>query len=482
MMGSMEPPQLHETHISWIALIGDRAYKALKPVRTGFLDHRSRAAREAACHRELDHNRRFAPDVYLGVLDVLEADGTPRDHLLEMRRLPAGRRLSALLGSPEAEDRVREVAREVARLHRASPRSAAIDATGDRAHLADLWAEGWAQLRPLSRGLLEAEAVDEAAALAARYLDGRGPLLRARVADGWIRDGHGDLLADDVYCTADGPRVLDCLAFDDRLRRGDVLADIAFLAMDLESRGHPGPAAALIDEWSRALGESHPASLAHHYVAYRAHVRAKVAALRHAQGDPDAAARARALHALCLERLRRGRVRLVLVGGTPGTGKSTVAAAVGRANGWMVLRTDVLRRDVVGPPGAHGDPYGHGRYTAAARDRVYTRLLEAAAHELGMGGSVVLDASWSGGSHRRLARELAADLRADAVELCCLAPQELARRRIAARQPGDPSDADAAIAERMRADFDRWDGAVEVSTDRDLDRTVAAALAAAGPA
>ena len=81
-----------------------------------------------------------------------------------------------------------------------------------------------------------AAAVEE---LARRYLDGRGRLFAARIAQGKTCDGHGDLLADDIFCLDDGPRILDCIEFDDQLRYGDVLADVAFLAMDLERVGDP---------------------------------------------------------------------------------------------------------------------------------------------------------------------------------------------------------------------------------------------------
>ena len=115
------PSVVAETHVSWVVLLGDRAYKLLKPVDLGFLDHRSRESRAQACRREVEVNRRFAPDVYLGVLDVLGEDGRPRDHLVEMRRMPAKRRLSELLSSEEAGDRVAEVARAVAAIHGARP-------------------------------------------------------------------------------------------------------------------------------------------------------------------------------------------------------------------------------------------------------------------------------------------------------------------------------------------------------------------------
>src|SRR3954447_530426 len=99
--GPSVPAALVETHISVVTFVGDRAYKLKKPVKTGFLDFSTRAMRERACRREVELNRRIAPDVYLGVADVF-LDGAAVDHLVVMRRMPDARRLSLLLEEPEA--------------------------------------------------------------------------------------------------------------------------------------------------------------------------------------------------------------------------------------------------------------------------------------------------------------------------------------------------------------------------------------------
>ncbi len=356
MSGPQAPAEIVETHISVIAMVGDRAYKLLKPVRMAFLDHRRREDRLRACRRETEVNRRFAPDVYLGVLDVTGEDGAPCDHLIAMRRMPGERRLSALLRDPRAPELVDRVARAVAGFHREAPTSDRIAEAGSLATVLGLWEEGLDQMEELDPPVVERASLERVRGLARAYLRGRGRLLARRMADGRVRDGHGDLLADDVFLLDDGPRVLDCLAFDDRLRFGDVLGDIAFLAMDLEAHGRPDLARLLLERWGAELGEDHPASLAHCYVAYRAHVRSKVAALRSGQGDPDAGAQARSLHALALDHLERAQVRLVLVGGAPGTGKTTVARAIGAAAGWSVISSDETRKDLAGMPRAPAPP------------------------------------------------------------------------------------------------------------------------------
>ena len=157
--------------------------------------------------------------------------------------------------------------------------------------------------------------------LAGRFLTGRAPLFDARIRGGHVLDGHGDLLAEDIFCLPHGSRNLDCLEFDDRLRWVDGLHDAAFLAMDLERLGAGDLAEQFTGWYAGFSGDPAPASLRHHYIAYRAFVRAKVKLPGPRQGDPLAGGAARQLAAMALQHLQAGAVTLVLIGGLPGTGK-----------------------------------------------------------------------------------------------------------------------------------------------------------------
>jgi uncharacterized protein len=466
-----------ETHVSVLVLVGDRAYKLKKPVALGFLDFSTREARETACRREVELNRRLAPDVYLGVADVLGPGGRPCDHLVVMRRMPAERRLAAQVrAGVDVHDGVRQVARLVAAFHERAATSAEIADAGSVASVERNWEDNFRQMAPFAGAVLDPELAGRVELLARRYLEGRGALFARRVASGMVRDGHGDLLAEDVFLLDDGPRVLDCIEFDDRLRWGDVLADVAFLAMDLERLGAPDLAVRFLDWYREFSGHPHPTSLAEHYVAYRAHVRAKVACLRHAQGDQGAAVEAADLLSLCLRHLERGRVRMALVGGLPGTGKSTLAAGLADAAGWSLLRSDEVRRDL----GRNAGPaaYRTGAYSDASVEVTYRELLARARTALGLGESVVLDASWRHDAWRTMARRVAEETCADVVELRCEAPAEVAAARIAARS-GGLSDARPETLAAMTADFDGWPEATAVDTTGNPVTAVAAALAAA---
>ncbi len=227
-------------------------------------------------------------------------------------------------------------------------------------------------------------------------------------------------------------------------------------------------------------GEHHPPSLAHHYVAYRAHVRAKVACLGHQQGQPGAAQLARAYHDLCRRHLRLSSLRLVLVGGGPGTGKTTLAARLSEELRWPVLGSDELRKDLTGH--AHSERLStgldQGIYRPEITEQTYGALLAQAEVLLDGGESVVLDASWSRREHREAAAAVAERTGASLVEVECTVSPDIARQRIRSRLAGatDASDATPELVEPALGRRDPWPGAFVVDTGTDPPASLAAAM------
>lgn len=475
-----------ETHISTLFFTATRAYKLPKPIRTPFLDQSTPALRGEACRRELELNRRLAPDVYLGIGELREGDAIA-DYVLVMRRLPADRRLSVLLATPERDDALRAVARAVAAFHLRQPADDRAAVLASPAGIARLWEANFAELDAIGAdAFLDRARVAAARALAEQYVAGRGPLFERRVAQGWARDGHGDLLADDIFCLPDGPRILDCLAFDDDLRLGDVLSDIAFLAMDVERLAGAGASRLLLAAYQDHASEQHPASLADHYIAYRAFVRAKVACLRAQQLGERTAPLASAHVDQALRHLEAAIPRLVLVGGAPGTGKSTVAGALGARSGFTVIRSDVVRKELagLGPAERVAAPVGEGLYRPELTEHVYGELLARARTHLALGETVVLDASWTSGPAREAARSAARDAAAQIVELRCAVDPAEARRRVAERLAGghDASDATPAVADHLAAAAAPWPEATVLDTAQPVATVVDAARVAVAEA
>jgi uncharacterized protein len=290
--------QLHETHISWVILAGPYAYKLRKPVDLGFVSFTNLAARAEDCANEVRLNRRFSPDVYLGVVQVTERDGEYRvcgpmvatvlepglchpEPAVWMRRLPAEGMLPAMLArdavTPALMD---EIARQLAVFHATAATGPGVDEYGSLRTVRANWAENLSQTRPFIGRTIPRETYDGIERSITGFLVDRRALFERRVADGRIREGHGDLHAASI-CVEDGRVILfDCLEFTPRFRCSDVAAEVAFLAMDLDHYGRPKLAAAFVDQYVRASGDTDLLSLLDFYRCYRAYVRGKVISLR----------------------------------------------------------------------------------------------------------------------------------------------------------------------------------------------------------
>ncbi len=261
------------------------------------------------------------------------------------------------------------------------------------------------------------------------------------------------------------------------------LCDIAFLAMDLERIAGSPQTQALMTYYAEYSNEHHPESLSHHYIAYRAHVRAKVACLRLAQEnggvDSESARLAAEYHLLCLKHLRQAQLRVILVGGGPGAGKTTLATELSERQGWAYLNSDELRKDLSGY--SHQERaeagFGEGIYSDEVTKLTYDTLIDRAEMLLKQGESVVLDATWSHQSNRLNARRIADEQGAILVAFECQIDPGQAKHRIAARskeaEREDSSDATPDIVDRSLAERDPWPEACPIDSSQESTEALA---------
>lgn len=469
--------EVRETHTGVVVLMGDKAYKAKKPVVTDFLDFRTAEARERACMNEIALNSRLAPDSYLGIAHFTDPEGGPAEPVIVMRRYADEHRLATMVKSGQpVEDELRSIAEALARFHAGAARGADIDRCATAEAAMGRWQQNLGELRGYAGSVVAREAVDEIDRLATRFISGRGALFAQRITARRIVDGHADLLADDIFCLPEGPVMLDCLEFDDQLRYVDGIDDAAFLAMDLEFLGRKHLGDILLDSYTRCAGDDVPKALIDLDIAYRAVVRAKVDCVRYTQGRRESAEDARRHLDIALDHLRGGAVHLIVVGGGPGTGKTTLAHALAEQLSAQVISTDDVRRQLHQQGVIHGNAglLNAGLYTPDNVAAVYDAVLARAHRVLSGGQSVILDGTWRDVHQRGRAYALAAQTASVITEFNCVAPPDEADARIHNRK-ATTSDATPEIAAALRTRADASAQAHHLNTARPLAETVAEA-------
>lgn len=500
-----DPPahdvRLHETHSSWVLLAGPYAYKLKKPVDLGFLDFTSIERRRADCDEELRLNRRFSPQMYLGVVEVTEQDGRYRiggksgsgEPAVWMRRLPEEGMLPAKLARGEVDLRLaRRIGRTLAKLHGRTETGPDIDAYGSPSSVAANWQENFDQISPFVGRTISSDVNDHIRRYVDEFLRTRAPVLERRVADGHVRDGHGDLHAASI-CIDDGQILLfDSLQFAPRYRCADLASEVAFLAMDLEYHGRADLAWGFVDSYVRASGDDGLLDLLDFYACYRAYVRGKVRSLRLAQTEQASGGDNRELIAesrayFDLAWAHAGglpRPPMVVTMGLPASGKTTLARALAGRLGLVHLSSDMARKRMAGiePTQRGSDEFGSGLYDPAMTRSTYAALRRDAARWLRRGRGVAVDATFGNPRERAQMRQLAHRLGADLRVVLCDADDAtlIARLERRATEKGVVSDARIELWPELRAAFtppDEQPSVLRVDATRDSEETVEQALA-----
>lgn len=472
-----EPIGLVETHISWVLLTGPYAYKLHKPVNLGFLDFTGLEQRLHDCREELRLNLRLSQDLYLGLVAVVDSPAglrvveaseepgsaplpggvLPLEVGLRMRQFPQEALLPAALARGAIDGKQLEaLALDLARFHQRAAVAPADGAYGTPAAVLQPVRDNITALEPR----LPAHAhplLEQVRRWSERCFADIRPLLEQRLAAGRVRECHGDLHLGNMLLLDGRIQVFDCLEFSPSLRWIDVISDMAFLVMDLEERGAPVLANRLLNAWLGETGDYDGLRLWHWYSSYRAMVRAKVAAL---SGDiPGALAYLNRAH----QASQPGSPRLLLCHGLSGSGKSHLSRQLAGPLGAILLRSDVERKRRFAqqpgmPPAAATDPASDtapnnsNLYAASVSDALFLEQLPQLAEGLlGVGFSVIVDATFLRAAYRAAMEAVAERCAVPLVILDLQVPRPLLERRISGRQRagGDPSDADLAVLARQ---------------------------------
>lgn len=456
-LSGQDPVEIKETHISWVLLAGEHAFKIKKPVNFGFLDFSTLKLRKEACEEEIRINQRYSPDLYIEVVPItgpvnepeLCGDGPIIEYAVKMRRFPAGQLFDQLALSGQLFPKhILDLATLVATFHARIPR--------------EREAFGRSRL-DRTQGFIEANFItissslnDEAELAALKTLHDwthqqqaqLEPLLLGRSRLGHIRECHGDLHLGNIVLLDGHARLFDGIEFNADLRWIDTMSEIAFTVMDLEEHGLPELGHLFLNRYLELTGDYPGIELLKYYQLYRAMVRAKVAILELKQNTQETkrSERLAVYHQYIqysLHLIENRTPRLLIMHGLSGSGKSYLASQLAAALPAICIRSDIERKRMFA---------GHSEsslYSRQSSDLIYHHLLEVGQRILKSGHNVILDATFLRHTDRENAEMIARAAGSGFCILNCEAPSELLKQRIRKRQVQrtDPSDADEAVLE-----------------------------------
>jgi uncharacterized protein len=466
--------RLVQTHVSFLFITDHFVYKIKKPVDLGFLNFTTLDRRRFYCNEEVRLNRRLCPDIYLGVLEVRESshgvnlrgEGTVIDYAVKMKRLPEERMLDRLLEEDAVSvDDIRRIARVIAAFHLAAERGGEIDKYGSIQSIRKNWDENFLQVSGFIDSTIDRRDLGIIHEWVDRFMSAHEGVFEERVRQGFIRDCDGDIHAENI-CLADYVCIFDCIEFSSRFRYCDTAADIAFLLMDFDCHGKRGFSRILQHEYLERTGDEGMPGLIRFYKVLRAVIRGKVESLRlrdpHIPDDEKRAAQERARRYFRLARgyclLDNLAPTLVVMCGLTGSGKSTIAAALGFELGVTVVSSDRVRKELAALPESARvlAAYEEGMYAPEFTAATYRELLHRTEQALAGGETVIADATFRYRSDRLRFRELAARSGASFVIIHVVCPEKLVRQRLHERgkRSDEVSDGRWEIFLHQKEDFE----------------------------
>lgn len=493
--GVTKPIRLMQTHVSYVLLTGDYAYKVKKPVDFGFLDYSTLEKRHHFCQEELRLNRRTAAKIYLDVLPITENQGTyylggdietPVEYVVKMRQFPQDALLSHLFAQGLLDEGLlRRLAEQIAAFHLAAETNDHIRSFGEIAQIRQSIDENYDQTVAYIGGPQTQPQFDETKAYSDRFFAEREDLFRQRREQNWIRACHGDLHLNNI-CYWQGQLLpFDCIEFNEPFRYVDVMFDIAYIMMDLNAKGRTDLSAPFLSHYVEQTGDWEGLAVLPLYVSRQSYVRAKVTSFL--LNDPaisetdkaQAEATAATYYRLAWQMTQPTQGRIVIMAGLSGSGKSTTAREVSRHLGAIHIRSDAVRKHLAGVPlTERGD---NSLYTPEMSQKTYDRLLDLGLMLAQEGYAVVLDAKYDRQAHRQAVREKTQAANLPLQVMYCDAPRDVLRSRLQART-GDIADATAEIlASQSMEPFtpEEQPFVTMIDTTRDLSPQVAHILESA---
>jgi len=435
-----------ETHIAWLITTGEYVYKIKKPVNFGFLDFSTLEQRRYYCEEELRLNQRMSSDLYLEVVAISGSETAPRladaehpiEYAVKLKQFESGHLLSELLERDQFNPAwLEQLAGKIADFHQRAPIVSPDSIWGEATSIGQLAEDNYQQINPSLLTQSDRTEIKRLAQHSRERFAKLEHLFRSRKLEGFVRECHGDLHLGNITLSDNRLVVFDCIEFNLEFRWIDRMADLAFLLMDLEARGHQRWANRCLNRYIEKSGDYAGFLLLPHYKSFRSMVRAKVAML----GEQPNLEEFRRYLELTARYAEPAKPLLILMHGFSGVGKSRVAAQLAEEINAIEVRSAVERRRIYHELSRRGEEIE--LYGADMDMRTFHRMSEITEVLMQAGQTVILDATFLKQRLRRHFESLAERYSYPIRIIDCVAPEQVIRERLTERLERDQESTDA---------------------------------------
>lgn len=497
----IEPIKLLQTHISYILLTGEYAYKIKKSVKLSFLDFSTLDRRHHFCQEELRLNRRLAPELYLSILPIIENSsgqfkissttplmGQVYEYVVKMRQFEKDG-LHLFKENQLTFAHMQSLGKRIADFHQQATINTRIQNYGCVEAIRKINSNNFQLSQSFIHQTQTQSQFQQTYDFNHQFITNHADWFAQRQVNGKIRECHGDLHLRNLCLFQDELQVFDCIEFNQEFRYIDVLYDIAFLVMDLDFHGRPDLANEFLNTYLEQTGDYEGVILLPLYLIMRAYIRGNVTSLsfndpKISPADkPALQQQAKAYYNLAYRYTHRSQGQIMLMSGLSGSGKSTVARQLARRCNAIVIRSDAVRKHLAGihlyqKDGGKGDT--NDIYTPEMTQKTYATLLELGLHLAQTGWSVILDAKYD---RQILRQEVITQSQLAQIPLrilACTAPVDVIRNRLLHRN-NDISDATIALVETQRQQAEDFTDieqsyVVPINTSQDLNSQLIALI------
>jgi hypothetical protein len=436
--------QTIQTHISYVILTGDIAYKIKKAVKFRFLDFSTLENRKKYCNEELKLNQQLCPEIYRDVVPItkekdnrimVDGKGEVIEYAVKMKQFPQRNMMTVLLSKNKIQHKhIMQILHRLIDYYKNQKQSDEINSYGKKHIIEKNINENFRDVKPFINILLERERFEKIKKYNKCFFEQADDIIDKRCKNDYIKSCHGDLHSGNIVILNDDICIFDCIEFNKRFRYIDIASDIGFLAMDLDFQKKPYLSSFLINNYIEITHDETLLDILNFYKSYRAFVRGKVTGFK--LNDSSLSARERKniinvsnnyfdlseYYAELFNLLINNRKPIIfLISGLTGTGKTTLAIKLGIDYNAKIIHSDLVRKEIFGL-----SKYQHhyvkantGLYNRENIEKTYNEVIKQAVNIIRNGENIVIDATFQKRHYREQVKMIAENHNAIFIILYC---------------------------------------------------------------